>query len=476
MHDNLTKIVATIGPAVENKLEEFILSGVNVVRFNFKHNSVRWHQETIKKVQDIIKKTKKTVGILIDLQGPEVRIKMQGVDEIEVEKGEMLGLGDWVYRENVKGFNIDHSQIIKSLENNITVLADDGNFVFKLRRKGDKVYLESYSAGTLKNNKTINIPDSNFKLPTLEERDYEGIRLAKEFNIQYIAMSFVRRAHDVKKMRSVLKKEGVMSKIISKIEAKAALSKMDEIIDFSDGIMVARGDMGVEIPVEKVPYYQKLIIEKCLHKGKPVITATQMLQSMINNPFPTRAEVSDVATAVYEFTDAVMLSGETASGKYPLRSIHVMRKTVSFNEKRIKRDVKSELRFSFSDKESVLVEGAFDLFNNLRKNNEQIAGFLVFTQTGRTAKLLSRYRPIVPIFVFAPDDVVSSSMVLSYGVKPFTFPLIAKEKEVVKDDLNKAVSILRDRNFIEKGDSLIVLHGDYWAKEGRTSTIRVIEV
>ena len=469
--EKLTKIVATIGPSCdsEKQIEALINAGVNVFRFNFKHNILEWHNDRIQRVNIVSEKMGMTIGTLIDLQGPEIRINMSS-DQIILRDDDLLSFGEG------KDLSISHPQIIRHLTIGQKISADSGSFSFTVEKKGNKTYLQSHSKGILKNRKALNIPGADFPFPVLVDRDFEGLKVAARNEIDFVALSFVRTADDIRIIRSKMKKYNVSAKLIAKIETEKSLKNLDEIIDISDGIMVARGDLGVELPREEVPYYQKIIIKKSIKKGIPVITATQMLESMIEKPFPTRAEVSDIANATYDLTDAVMLSGETATGAYPIEAVKVMNKTLAFNE--LKNMVDSRKRFDFQvdDQDALLCDSAYGLYLAYRGLTEHVAGFLIFTHTGKTVQLLSRYRPLIPIFAFSPTDIISDSLTLQYGVVPFSFKPSLNNTEVEKKDVQRAVTFLKKKSLTKKGDILIVLHGEYWAAEGQTSTVKILKV
>lgn len=472
--NKLTKIVATIGPSSDSPemIETLIKKGVNVFRFNFKHNTVEWHGERIKRVNDIAEKLGTHIGTLIDLQGPELRINMP-VDEIEVATGELLLFGEEIFKGKKKGLSITHPHIIAHLNEGQRIVADDGAFEFHVVKKGKETYLQSETTGILKTRKTLNIPGADFPFPVLIERDFEGLKLAALHDIDFIALSFVRSESDVKTVRAEMKKYKVKGKIISKIETQKALDSLDNIIDASDGIMVARGDLGVEIPIEQVPFYQKMMIRKCMILGKFVITATQMLQTMIDNPFPTRAEVSDIANAIYDSTDAIMLSGETANGKYPVKAVEMMTKTAEFYEPKENEDMRGTILYSFKDSTSLMCDTAYGLYRQHTKANQPIAGFVVFSQTGTTASTLSRYRPKAPIFAFSPTDEICDLMTVNFGVTAFKFSFNTAD-QVKIEEINKAVKMLRDKKLIDKKGKVIVIHGDHWGQGSGATTIRIV--
>lgn len=469
--DKLTKIVATIGPSCESPemIEKLILAGVNIFRFNFKHNVLEWHSDRIQRVNKIAEKMGMAVGTLIDLQGPEIRINMLQ-DQIIIKENDLLSFGEGL------DLSISHPQIIQHLTTGQKILADSGSFSFTVEKKDAKTYLRSHSSGVLKNRKALNIPGADFPFPVMVDRDFEGLKIASRNEIDFVALSFVRTADDIRVVKNEMKKYKVNARLIAKIETEKSLKNLDEIIEVSDGIMVARGDLGVELPLEEVPYYQKIIIKKSIKKGIPVITATQMLESMIEKPFPTRAEVSDIANATYDLTDAVMLSGETATGAYPAEAVKVMSKTLAFNELKNMVDSRKRFDFQIADQNATLCDAAYGLYLAYRNQNKKIAGFLAFTHAGNTVRLLSRYRPLVPIFALDPTDTISDSLTIQYGVVPFSFKPSLKKTEVEKEDILKAVAFLKKKTLIKSGDILIVLHGEYWAAEGKTSTVKILKV
>jgi len=436
---NLTKIVATIGPACQSEelIKQLILSGVNIFRFNFKHNVIKWHDRMIQRVNKIASNLGVRVGTLIDLQGPEIRIKLPK-DSLIISRGQILPF-----------FSITHPQIFPHLRSGQNIYVDDGKFKFVFSKKSGKSFLTSESEGVLLDKKTLNIPGVDFPFPVLIDRDFQGLHLAARNQVDYVALSFVRTENDIDVLRKEMKKFELSASVVAKIETNKALDHLDKILTVSDGIMVARGDLGVEIPLEEVPYQQKIIIKKCILKGIPVITATQMLESMVTSPLPTRAEISDVANATYDLTDAVMLSGETATGSYPVQAVEIMQKTLSFNEK--KNLVDSRLRFNFKvEKESeLLAEAAYGLCRSLSHKKKNFAGFIVFTATGQSVRALSRYRALYPIFAFTRDVRIADQLTVSFGVISFTLN---------EQKLEKALSVLKKSKYIKKGDVLIILY------------------
>lgn len=464
----LTKIVATIGPSSDSEemIEKLINAGVNIFRFNFKHNTVEWHNDRIARVNQVAKKMGVTVGTLIDLQGPEIRILMPQ-EQIELKKDDLLIFGEEAFSSKEKGISITHPQIIQHLKTGQKLLADDGTLPFFVEKVGSKTYLKCGTNGVLKNRKSLVIPGADFPFPVLVDRDFDGLKLVQKNEIDFIALSFVRSAQDLKTVKKEMQKNKIKAKLIAKIETRKALNDLDNIIVNCDGIMVARGDLGVELPIEEVPYYQKIIIKKSLEQGIPVITATQMLQSMVDNPYPTRAEVSDVANATYDLTDAVMLSGETASGKHPLEAVDMMRKTAIFNEVKFSTDTRIKYSFKKDGNTSLICESAYNLYLAMSKNKEKLVGFIVFTKTGKTARLLSNYRPILPIYAITGDKKTCDSLSINFAVSPY-----------LKDSKNVhgSIDFLLKKDLVKKGQLLIVVQADLPMIEGSTSTVRITAV
>lgn len=473
----LTKIIATIGPSSDSEemIERLIIAGVNIFRFNFKHGDVAWHSERIQRVNRVAKKLNRSIGTLIDLQGPEIRIRMNS-SHLDILEGDVVTLHQELPKTNELGFTISHPSIIPTLKKGDRIIADDGAFSFSVIKTGSLVTLRSDSGGRLKDHKSLNIPGGTFDFPLLIESDFDGLKLASLHEIDFIALSFVRSKEDIKTLRFEMEKFNVSGSVISKIETQLAIDNIDEIIEASDGIMIARGDLGVETPIERVPYYQKTIIQKCIQKGKAVITATQMLESMIEHPRPTRAEVSDVANSVYDWTDTTMLSAESAAGNYPLEAVTLMANTLSFYEQQVKNDIRTEMQIDISDESAMVAATAYDLYIQYDSHPEitnSLKGFIIFTQSGKSVQYLSRYRPRVPIFAFSPFKEVCDKLTLLYGVIPM---LNTSESSnlVTLEQIVKAKNILTKQGFLLLDEQVIVVHGKAWSKGKGINTIRII--
>lgn len=472
-----TKIIATIGPSSESEemIERLIEAGVNVFRFNLKHNEILWHKERIQRVKDIAKKMGVAIGTLIDLQGPEIRLTTPNMEDISMKKGDTIVIKK--KSQDDESFCLTNDIVLEYMQKGQTIVVDDGKFHFEVERAGkESVSLVAHSNGVLKTRKTLNVPGVYFPLAAITDRDKEALRMFVNSPVDFVALSFVRTAQDVLDLKRFMHRAGFSGRVISKIETRLAIDNMDEIIDVSEGIMVARGDLGVELPIEQVPYYQKMIIKKCLERGFPVITATQMIHSMIDRPYPTRAEISDIANAVFDLTDMVMLSEESAAGQYPLEAVNYMKKTIVFNEKSVMiKDSRMLFDFMIADSEEMLCDTAYNLYLQFKKKNFNFGGFVVFTETGRTARKLSRYRAEAPIFVFASNEKVRDGLTVNYGVVPLLQPTIFKKGQPVRlDDMKKATEFLKKRGFFDENKYYILLYGDNWMVEGKVSTVKVI--
>lgn len=474
----LTKIIATVGPSCENEksLEKLILEGVDIFRFNLKHNLLDWHQEKIALVTKIANRLGKFIGVLIDLQGPEIRMKLPQ-DWIDLKINDKILLSEEGFLKK-EAISFSHPIIISELKDGDNLLVDDGRFEFEIVKEKNQTYLLSKSEGVLGNLKSVTIPHLKISLPLFTKKDLEGIKLAQKSKIDFIALSFVRTKEDILILKEILKREKIEAKIIAKIETALAIKNLKEIIRVSDGIMVARGDLGVELPLVEVGLLQKEIINQARKFKKPVITATQMLESMIENSTPTRAEISDITNAFFDGTDATMLSGETANGRFPIQTVRYMAKTLSSVEKKSAIDLNDRLNnFQLiDDKEKALIDSSFSLYKNLSNliSFEKIA-FLIFTETGRSARFLSSLRPKSPIFAITPNKKKADFLTLNYGVYPFVDQEI-KKGQVTDNMIEKKIDVLVKKGFLKKGLTLIVLHGDIWGKVGGISTLRLIRI
>jgi len=470
--DKLTKIVATIGPVSETKevLREMILSGMNVARFNSKHGTPEWHHERILRVKEVAKELNMPVGVLLDLQGPEVRLTLP--DEVAdkgcaTEEGEIvIFTADKKLVEKKEKIIFVPEVAVSAVKIGQLVLIDDGLCQLQVTQKDKNFFKAEVMNGcVIKNRKTMSFPGLLIDMPVLIENDYVQLDGIKDNEVDYVALSFARNKSDILTLRRELEKRNLTAGIVAKIENQHALDNIDEIIEASDAVMVARGDLAIEVPYERLIQYQRKIIQKCREQAKPVITATHMLETMINSPFPTRAEISDVAHAVYDLTDAVMLSGETTIGKYPVKTVQVQANIVAHNENFIEADYL----------ECITDNGVSNLVNAV--SSIAMGGFfdvdfiVCLTETGRTAALLSRNRPKVPVHVITSTQRVYDKLTLYFGLIPHLVNWPEEEKLLNAEEVLKRVV---KKDWLVPGKKTLVLHGPVWGKPGHTNTLSFI--
>jgi len=464
-----TKIIATVGPACENPeiMTELIKSGVNVFRFNMKHGDVAWHKKYITQAREISKNLGVSIGVLIDLQGPEVRVKTFNNKVLDIQKGDLVKFTNKIENLNDSEKVIYSSQksIVSSLEAGDRVVIDDGALFFTVKDKGsDFINMESHSENPLKNNKSLNLIDKDIDLPSLTEEDKLRLTVAEEMKVDFVALSFVREVNDIKFLKEEMKSRNIEAKIISKIENKKGIQNIDSIIEESYGIMVARGDLGIETPIEGVTFIQKELIKRCRAKSKPVIVATQMLESMINSKFPTRAEAADVANAVFDYTDCVMLSGETAYGSNPIDVVQIMSKICSYNETVIP---ESTFEYKDFDNTKYIAQAAFNI-----SKAHNINKIVALTETGYTSRVLAALRPRADIITVSDFDDAVSLLNMSYGVYAF------KTKYSISDlsSYDKIMEELVSQNILEKGETVIAIHGQKFGLPGGTNSLMIVQV
>ena len=450
-----TKIICTLGPAVnsEEEIVKLIDAGMNIARLNFSHGTKEEQAERIKMVRAASLKTGQPVGILLDTKGPEIRTGKMENNSVFLREGDMV----IVTVENVTGtserFSVNYPELPKSLCAGDWLLIDDG--ILRLRVdevRENEISCRVINGGELRNNKGVNIPGIRLNLPAITEKDREDILFGLEQGIDFIAASFVRGPEAITMIRSLCDSCGKDVAVIAKIENKEGIQNIDAIIDASDGIMIARGDMGVEIPPEEVPYIQKMIIKKCNFKMKPVITATQMLDSMIRNPAPTRAEAADVANAIYDGTDAVMLSGETAMGRYPVASVTMMAKIAEETENHLDeellkrhRDIKSRVTIS-----STIAHMSVNASEELHASC-----IIAATMSGTTACYLSKFRPSCIIAGVTPDEHIMRRMQLYWGV----YPMKNRNITTTDDLIHSVTEQVKKASLLQKGDICVLTAG-----------------
>ncbi|MBK5245966.1 MAG: pyruvate kinase [Peptostreptococcaceae bacterium] len=465
-----TKIVATIGPACEDKetLKEMIDSGMNVARLNFSHGSHEEQKVKIETIKEVRKQLGLNIAILLDTKGPEIRTGKFYKPEILINEGQIYNLTTREMVGNEEMCSVTYKDITHDLSVGDRVLIDDGLIELEtLEIIGDGVKCIVKNTGILKDNRGVNLPGVKLNLPSITEKDYGDIIFGIENEVDFIAASFVRKASDVEEIRTILKHNGgSYIRIIAKIENGEGIENIDEIIEASDGIMVARGDLGVEIPQEQVPLVQKKIIKKCNAVGKPVITATQMLDSMIRNPRPTRAEVADVANAIFDGTDAIMLSGETAVGKYPVEAVKSMSKIAITVEENIDFEEVMRRNISLRDESITNAIGHATVASSYGLKARAI---LAPTASGGTPMIISKFRPKAPIFATTSNEEVARRLALSWGVECLVIESADTEREL----FIKAIEALSKREKIRKNDVLIITAGLPVGIEGNTNMMRI---
>ena len=464
-----TKIICTMGPAVddEEKLRALILAGMDAARFNFSHGTHESHLATLTKVKRVRDEMGVALATILDTKGPEIRIRTFENGPVTLEEGADFTLTTREVPGDGSCVSVTYLDLHKELSPGCRVLIDDGLIELQVREiRGQDIECTVVSGGPLSSNKSINIPDVHIHLPSLTEKDREDLRFAVEQDFDFVAASFVRKASDVEDIRACLREHGGEHvRIISKIENREGVDNLDEIIAASDGLMVARGDLGVEIPACEVPILQKEMITKTRMAGKPVITATQMLDSMIRNPRPTRAEVSDVANAVFDGTSCVMLSGETASGKYPLEAVETMVDTIRAAEQAT--DYWERFQ-SASFKPGRSINEAVTHTCCLTAMDLAADAILTPTQTGHSARMISRFRPACPIVALTTTERARRQLAISWGVHPY----LSGEVDSTDRLFSMCVQTALKEGAVEGGQTVVITAGVPIGRAGSTNLIK----
>lgn len=461
-----TKIVATIGPASDSPdmMRKMLLAGMNVARLNFSHGNYEDHAERIKRLRSASEELDLPLMLLQDLQGPKIRVGDLPAEGMILKEGAsltLLPIADYTGQPNTVG--IDYPYVAEEAEPGTQVLLDDGLLELRVGKiDGNAVQCQVVEGGLLKSHKGVNFPTLNLRLPSMTEKDKRDLDFGIEQGVDLISLSFVRKPEDIQTLKALLKEKGANIPVLAKLEKPQAIANLEEIVDECDAIMVARGDLGVEMSPEKVPLIQKQIIKLCNQKGIPVITATQMLDSMIHNPRPTRAEASDVANAIMDGTDAVMLSGESAVGNYPLESVKILA--------RIATEVEPATQFvnyppNRTDDADAISEALHAIDDTI-----DLQCIVAFTETGYTANLASQERPQTPIVAYTPDPKVYRRLSLNWGVRPVLFPGF---EGTLTDVLAQVEADLIQRNFVTVGDKVLVMGGIPFGKAGSTNFLKI---
>lgn len=464
-----TKIVCTLGPASQSEdvLRELILNGLNVCRFNFSHGSHEEHKGRIDMVKKVREELNKPIAILLDTKGPEIRTGNFADPEVLLEEGSefTITMDEVVGTKEI--CTVSYKGLADDVKEGDSILIDDGLVGLRVKSvENGNIKCIVENSGIVKNHKGVNVPGVKINLPAITPKDISDIEFGIEEGIDMIAASFVRKASDVLAIREILEKNNAGDVLIlSKIENQEGVENIDEILQVSDGIMVARGDLGVEIPTEEIPIVQKMIIKKCNELAKPVITATQMLDSMIRNPRPTRAEVTDVANAIYDGTDAIMLSGETAAGKYPVEAVKVMASIA----KRIEQTLDYDRMLKEKGSKNVTVTDAISHATCTTAVDLNASAIITSTSSGYTAKMVSKFRPQAPIIAATSNEAVMRRLALTWGVCPIKSALAGNTDEVIEKSIEASI----ENGYVKNGELVVITAGVPVGVSGTTNLIKV---
>lgn len=466
-----TKIVCTIGPTTDSKdiIKELMKNGMNAARLNFSHGSHEEHKKRIDMIKEARKELEKNIAIVLDTKGPEIRTHKFETNPVELVQDSEFTIycGEEILGDKTK-CSVTYPNLDEDVEPKDIILINDGLVALEVVSIEDKkVNTIVKNTGIIGDNKGINVPNVAINLPALTEKDIADLRFGAENEIDIVAASFIRKASDVLDIKKVLGKADAENiQVFSKIENRQGVNNIDEIIKFSDGIMVARGDLGVEIPAEEVPVVQKMIIEKCNAVGKPVITATQMLDSMIRNPRPTRAEASDVANAIFDGTDAIMLSGETANGKYPVEVV----KTMANIAKTAENYINYESKLISSRKSHIPnVSNAISLATCTTASELNASAIITATQSGHTTRQVSKYRPKCPIIAVTPSDKVARGLALNWGV----YAIQAEKIDNTDELMDNCAKVSLEKGYVKRGDLVVMVAGVPANFVGSTNMMKV---
>ncbi|ASF29723.1 MULTISPECIES: pyruvate kinase [Bacillus amyloliquefaciens group] len=466
-----TKIVCTIGPASESveMLTKLMEAGMNVARLNFSHGDFEEHGARIKNIREASKKLGKNVGILLDTKGPEIRTHDMENGELELQAGNEIIVSTKQVLGTLEKFSVSYEGLADDVSAGSIILLDDGLIgleVLESNPAKHEIKTKILNSGTLKNKKGVNVPGVSVNLPGITEKDAKDIVFGIEQGVDFIAASFVRRSTDVLEIRELLEEHNASDiQIIPKIENQEGVDNLDAILEVSDGLMVARGDLGVEIPAEEVPLVQKEMIKKCNALGKPVITATQMLDSMQRNPRPTRAEASDVANAIFDGTDAIMLSGETAAGQYPVEAVQTMFNIATRTEESLNyKEILSKRR----DQVGMTITDAIGQSVAHTAINLNAAAIVTPTESGHTARMIAKYRPQAPIVAVTVNESVSRKLGLVFGVFPASGQNANSTDEMLEDAVQKSL----DSGIVKRGDLIVITAGSV-GESGTTNLMKV---
>ena len=464
-----TKIVCTIGPGCESEetLALMVENGMDVARLNFSHGNHEEHLRRIRDLREVYSQSEQPGAILLDTKGPEIRLGRIADGAADLTQGQEFVLTTEEVMGNQKRATVSHSDFTADVSPEDRILLDDGLIELTVNEvTGTEVKTVVKNSGTIKDRKSVSVPGASLSLPSMTDKDREDILLGVEQDVEFIAASFVRKAQDVLEIRKFLEEHDSDIPIISKVENQEGVDNLLDILEVSDGLMVARGDLGVDILTEEVPLVQKRMITECNLVGKPVITATQMLESMTDNPRPTRAEASDVANAIFDGTDAVMLSGETAVGKYPVEAIQTMARIAKSSEQQLK---KARSEQDWDSETSVTEAIGFSTFQIANKLNAD--AIVTATESGYTARMVAKFRPRTPVVAVTPREQVLRRLCLSWGV----YPVKSDEPEDATADemFRESIRVSVDSGYVNQGDLIVITAGVPVGVSGTTNLIRV---
>jgi len=465
-----TKIICTLGPATDDEqvLRELMLSGMDVARFNFSHGDHVSHKDAFERVIKLRQELNKPIATLLDTKGPEVRIQKFENGKVTLNKDDRFTLTTKEIQGNEKIVGINYKDLPKDVREGSVILLDDGLIELSVIKVNDTdIICKVMNSGVISNNKGVNLPGTSLSMPYISAKDREDIIFGIKMGFNFIAASFARSAKDILGIRKILDEHNCHTiNVIAKIENREGVDNIDEIIRVTDGIMVARGDMGVEIPAEEVPALQKMIIKKVYNSGKQVITATQMLDSMMKNPRPTRAETNDVANAIYDGTSAIMLSGETAAGLYPIEAVRTMVRIAI----RTENDIDYNKRFqNDANQKSPNITSAISHATCTTAHDLGAAAIITVTKSGRTARMISKYRPVPPIIGCTSSPHVYHQLNLSWGVTPLLIP----EEDNADTLFEHAIEAAENTGIVENGDLVVITSGIPLGVSGTTNMIKV---
>jgi len=462
MERRRTKIVCTIGPACRGKLGEMIKAGMDVARLNFSHGTHSQHREDIRKIRELSTELGRPISIMQDLPGPKLRVGE--IQPMELKRGDEVILSAQGKEGTIP---LPYQELVGDIKVGEPIFMDDGKIKLKALDKGEEgLRCEVLEGGLLTSHKGINLPETALTLPSATEEDLNHLQFGLEEGVDYVALSFVRSRQDVEMVKEEIRGRGFDTPLIAKIEKSEALGAIDEIIDAADGVMVARGDLGVEVPIEEVALVQKMIIEKCNRVGKPVITATQMLESMVVSQRPTRAEVTDVSNAIFDGTDAVMLSEETAAGRYPIEALKMMAKIATRTEASLNygQILLSKLNYRDETVADSIAHATCQIAKEL-----EAKGIVVSTNSGSTASRVSRFRPPAPILAITLKEKTRRRLNLVWGVYPYRVEGIGD----TDDMMAKAEKMGLESGLFQKGDRVVITAGVPFGQPGTTNLLKV---